>query len=123
MRCAVFGCKSDTRTKNGEKFQLFRFPKNEKMQGIWKNFCKRDDNFNLNTARICSKHFNAHDLISNVQNELFKYSKKHHPLKPDVMPKLYFPDKQVESHANESNRNRLTQKVDNIVNNDILETR
>lgn len=41
--------------------------------GIWKNVCKRDDDFDIKNSWICSKHFSDSDYEQNFQHELLGY--------------------------------------------------
>lgn len=110
MRCAVAGCSTDNQSKKGEKYPLYRFPKHDKKTcGIWKNACKRDDNFNLKTARICAKHFHADDFKRDLQSELLGYvSKNIRQLKQDALPTLNLPNKKKENSINsEARKNRV----------------
>ena len=88
MRCAVYSCNSDNQSKdfdNGVSF--YRFPKDNIIKQFWQNACCRSDNFNVNTARICSKHFSENSFERNLQHELLNYlPKKGKKLKPDAVP-------------------------------------
>ena len=53
--CAVFGCNSRGRRKEGLSF--FRFPKDAETRQKWINLCRRKDKFNYPNSRICSRHF------------------------------------------------------------------
>lgn len=93
MRCAVFGCVSDNQTKDFKKnIKFFRFPQDPKHADKWKHLCKRSDNINVKTARICSKHFCASDYKRNLKEELLGYtSNNHRKLKEEALPNLNMP--------------------------------
>uniref|UniRef100_A0A6P7HAM3 THAP domain-containing protein 11-like n=1 Tax=Diabrotica virgifera virgifera TaxID=50390 RepID=A0A6P7HAM3_DIAVI len=89
MRCAVACCNSDNKDKT---LRFHTFPKDSVARKLWIIACCRQDNFNCNTARICSKHFKTEDFQRNLQQELLNYESKKGPkLKPEAVPTLYLP--------------------------------
>jgi hypothetical protein len=46
------------------------FPKNDQIQKLWIELCKRKETINVKTARICSNHFNDQDYERDFQNEI-----------------------------------------------------
>ncbi|XP_050516349.1 uncharacterized protein LOC126891210 [Diabrotica virgifera virgifera] len=89
MRCAGACCNSDNK---GKTLRLHTFPTDSVPRNLWIISCCRQDNFNCNTARICSKHFKTEDFQRNLQQELLNYESKKGPkLKPEIVPTLYLP--------------------------------
>ena len=73
MLCAVFGCNNCNRRKEDTVYIGFHiFPKCANLRKKWINFCRRKDNFNWKTARICSLHFSSDDFENNLQFQMGK---------------------------------------------------
>jgi hypothetical protein len=71
---------------------FFSFPKEGVTRKLWVNACCRADNFNVNTARICSRHFEKECYERNLRHELLNYTPKHgRTLKFDAVPSLFLP--------------------------------
>ena len=62
--CAVALCHSP------REASYHRFPKNEEMNKVWLNACRRKDPVNVKTAYICSDHFQEADFERDFMNEL-----------------------------------------------------
>lgn len=93
VMCEVSLCTSNNNKQlkrndgTGQKVQFFRFPKNNKMARLWKAKCKRVDNFNIENARMCDKHFVPDDYYINLKHRLLEYSPiSHRKLKDDAVP-------------------------------------
>ncbi|XP_072396484.1 uncharacterized protein [Diabrotica undecimpunctata] len=88
MRCDVFGCNVDNQSKNfNTNIKFFSFPKDKKLLCVWKQLCKRANNFNITNARICSLHFNSDDYERNLKHDLLGYSPKNFRyLKKEAIP-------------------------------------
>lgn len=65
-----------------------RFPKNDSLQKFWVNCCRRKDQFNVQTAKVCSRHFNEEDFERDLQNELLG-GKPRKILKENSVPSLF----------------------------------
>ena len=91
MRCAVFGCDNNNNSGNIDKISYHKFPNDTKMCKQWVFSCRRQDQFNVKTARVCSIHFKAEDFI--IPNPIFaQYELKSNvKLKPNVVPSLLLP--------------------------------
>ena len=63
-RCAVAVCVSP------KESSYHRFPKDLKLQKVWIAACKRKDEFNVATAKVCSCHFTKDDFERDLKNEL-----------------------------------------------------
>lgn len=87
--CAVVGC-SSTSNKKSKYFCLerrfFRFPKDKNICEKWILKCYQRDKFNIETARICSKHFSENDFER--KEKLLKLPEKKWKLKRDAIPSL-----------------------------------
>ena len=73
--CAVATFKSRTGCSN--KVSFHRFPANAENAKIWKNLCKRKDDFNLKTFRICLINFEVDCFQKDLQNELLGLPLRH----------------------------------------------
>ncbi|XP_066962006.1 uncharacterized protein [Macrobrachium rosenbergii] len=92
--CAVFGCYSNARKK---EVSFFRFPRDEETRQKWVHRCKRRDNFNTTTHRICSKHFADSAYRRDLKQELLGSqapAMKYRRLKRNAIPTLHMPDSQ-----------------------------
>ena len=72
MRCAVFDCQNCNDKKRGNQIRFYCMPKNVELQKKWLHFCRRKDEINVNTARICSHHFTPDDIVRNLQKKMGK---------------------------------------------------
>ena len=79
--CAVAICPSPPEAS------YHRFPKDEKLQKIWIQLCKRKDNVNAKTAKVCSSHFKSEDYERDLRNELLNLPTRK-ILKPGALPSL-----------------------------------
>lgn len=94
MRCAVFGCSKDNQSKDFKEnpVKFYTFPKEGIIRKQWVLACCRNDKFNADNARICSRHFTESDFERNLQHELLNYTTKSGPkLKEDAVPSLDLP--------------------------------
>ncbi|KAL1489557.1 hypothetical protein ABEB36_013510 [Hypothenemus hampei] len=94
MRCAVFGCNCDNKSKknpiSGVKF--FHFPKNKDLAKKWLHATGRKDKVNLKNACVCSKHFSESDFKENLQHKLLNYTPaRYRGLKEDAIPNKNLP--------------------------------
>lgn len=121
----MFGCACNNRKKSClNSIKFFRFPRDERLSKIWITLCKRNDNFNVNTARLCSKHFRESDYQRNLKHELLNYKPNNYrKLKFDAVPSLFLPGiKKSPNEASTQERERRIEKrsqkilVDNILN-------
>jgi len=62
--CAVAICPSP------QEATYHVFPKDERLQKLWVDLCKRKETINIKTARICSSHFKEEDYERDLKNEL-----------------------------------------------------
>ncbi|XP_072385585.1 uncharacterized protein [Diabrotica undecimpunctata] len=109
MRCAVACCNNDNEDKD-KIFRFHTFPKDSVTRKLWIISCCRQDKFNCNTARICSKHFKTEDYQRNLQQELLNYvSKKGLKLKPEAVPSLHLPKSKSASLSN--NKKKKVQRA------------
>lgn len=108
MRCAVFGCSMDNQSKNfkDNPVKFYTFPKDKVVRKQWVLACCRDDKFNVDYARICSRHFIETDFERNLQHELLNYATKKGPkMKADAIPSINLPkNKTVIEKSNRSER-------------------
>ena len=79
MTCSVAICPSP------KDASYFRFPKDISVQKSWIESCKRQDEINPKTARICSLHFNDSDFERDLRNELLNIPVRK-LLKPNSIP-------------------------------------
>ena len=86
--CAIYGC-----TPKDDSLKLFSFPRDKVVCAKWLRLCGRADFVNVNTARICSKHFSNNQLIRNLKVELLRCNTpiNYRPLKKDSFPDLHLP--------------------------------
>jgi len=70
--CAVAICKLnfDHGKILGQKIAYYRFPKDENLRKIWITKCRRADQFNPDTSRICSLHFTEDSFERDLKAEL-----------------------------------------------------
>lgn len=108
MRCAVCGCNVDNQAKNFDKnIRFFTFPKDEKYRKEWIRLCKRDDAFNVKTARMCSIHVNQEDYVRNLKYELLGYMPRNgsiRALKEDAIPSKHLPARKDKSNSERCSR-------------------
>ena len=64
--CAVASCPSPS----GVSYHMF--PKDQKLQKLWVDACKRNDFVNVRTASICRNHFIDEDFDRDFRNEMLK---------------------------------------------------
>ncbi|KAL1493939.1 hypothetical protein ABEB36_009619 [Hypothenemus hampei] len=115
MRCAVIGCKSDSRVKcASEVIQFFRFPKDKTLNKVYKKKCQRSDTFETKDTRICSKHFTDEDYVRQMKYELLQVPcpKNTRKLKADAVPSLnlFKPSSCLSTCNNSDARTRRQQK-------------
>ncbi|CAH1183883.1 unnamed protein product [Phaedon cochleariae] len=98
MRCAMAGCNSDNQSNTFHKdMMFFRFPSDINMQKLWVTACRRQENFTVNTARLCSKHFDRKSFKRNLRHDLLNYKAKNlRLLKPHAIPTLNIPKQNTE---------------------------
>ena len=80
--CAVAVC-PNPKTRDG--FMYHTFPKVEAIREVWISKCKRLDEFNPSTSRVCSNHFLPSDYKRDLPNELLGLPPRK-VLKPDAIP-------------------------------------
>lgn len=87
--CAVVGCLSNNnkKSKTVSSYRFFTFPKNKQICSSWIHNCYQQHKFNVQTARICSKHFLESDYC--MKEKLLKLPLNKWKLKPDAIPSLH----------------------------------
>lgn len=73
MRCAVYGCNSNTNKKKAEendvtswgKIHYHSFPKDQRMCQKWVDQCSSPNTFNPKSSHVCSLHFEECDYTFN----------------------------------------------------------
>lgn len=101
--CAVFGCKNNNKkTKKPREivYNFFKFPKDSRIRAQWIQRCCRQDQFNADTARICSNHFRIDDYP--LKYQLPDYSPKQKLLKPNVVPTCNLPTLAAAENSSET---------------------
>jgi hypothetical protein len=70
--CAVAVCHAPY----GPEISFHRFPKDTRVRKEWVTQCRRDEKFNPETAKVCSKHFDPSEIetLSNGRRCLKKGS-------------------------------------------------
>ncbi|KAL1488482.1 hypothetical protein ABEB36_014950 [Hypothenemus hampei] len=110
MRCAIFGCNSNNRSKKNPlntNVKFHRFPKDSNLIKQWLHATKRKDNINYKTAVVCSKHFLDSDYKVNLKHELLNYRpKRYRGLKDDAVPSQNLFQSRVSSMSSTSGHNR-----------------
>ncbi|CAH1406774.1 unnamed protein product [Nezara viridula] len=86
--CAVGICKNSGKCPN---ISFHRFPRDKKLRKIWILKCRREDQFNPDSSRICSVHFKPEEFERDFQGELLG-SRLKAILKPNVIPTLNLKD-------------------------------
>lgn len=124
MRCAVAVCNLDNQAKHCAKdIKFFRFPSDHNLRKAWINACKRADNFNVDNARVCSKHFEEDCFERDFQFELTGCSAKNRRmLKKDAIPTLNL-SKKVKEQKLHDRKDRLIQRNKTKLVNEIILTR
>jgi hypothetical protein len=79
--CAVAICPSP------QDVSYHRFPKNEALQKLWVIRCRRKDQLNVKTAKVCAQHFANEDFERDFKSELMG-GKPRNFLKPNSIPSL-----------------------------------
>ena len=90
--CAVFGCFSNGKKK---EVSFYRFPRDEEIRQKWIHSCKRRDNFNTATHRICSKHFANTAYRRDLKHELLGSrapARTYRRVQSIAIPTLHMPD-------------------------------
>lgn len=100
--CAVAQCHNCCFKEPGTIYH--RFPKSEELRRVWLSRCKRTDKFNVNTARVCSKHFLPEDYERDMKNELLGLPTRK-ILRLNAIPSQYIPN----WHGNSDSREITTQ--------------
>ncbi|XP_067215954.1 uncharacterized protein [Linepithema humile] len=95
-QCAVDTCRNSHRQTRYQAVHYHRFPKPEKVRDLWVRACGRvsqrngDTPFNINTARVCSRHFpdeSYEDESSDPNNPVGKRNR----LRPGAVPTIDVP--------------------------------
>jgi THAP domain len=116
--CAVSTC-TNTDRKLDLGFSFHHFPRDKKRSKLWKEKCKRKDNFSTSIAVICSDHFNSSCFVVDKVNRLLGLNERT-ILAVDAVPTVNMPlqfVKNVDSSRGERLMNR------NIVQGNILITK
>ena len=88
---AITTCTNNAgRTRRSISFHTF--PRKGDIREQWIAACKRADDFNPDTSRICSEHFVAEDYIRDLKAELLGYTPKKKILKDDAVPHRNLPE-------------------------------
>ena len=82
--CAVAICK----TPHPPETTLHRFPRDPTLRKAWKKACRRQDKFNVDTAVVCSRHFEAECFERDLRTEMLE-KKKSRLLKHGSIPTLW----------------------------------
>ncbi|KAF5276098.1 hypothetical protein FQR65_LT16484 [Abscondita terminalis] len=86
--CAIYGCINNS-TNLDPSIQFYCFPKHPVIAQQWVAACWSPDPIDVNTAQVCSLHFNISSYTSEYKRDFFgNYSKV---LKFDSVPSLYLP--------------------------------
>lgn len=89
VHCVVMGCSSNNKktSKTVSCYRwFFRFPRKKNFCQNWVLKCYQQHKFNVQTARICPKHFSEDDYC--VKEKLLKLPQNKWKLKNDAMPSL-----------------------------------
>ncbi|XP_037936286.1 uncharacterized protein LOC119670195 [Teleopsis dalmanni] len=68
MKCAVWNCYNYTR--KSKQCSFFSFPKDRYLLRKWLNFCQSPKQFNENTWRMCSDHFQKEDIHVSIRYQM-----------------------------------------------------
>ncbi|GAB6029826.1 hypothetical protein CHUAL_014165 [Chamberlinius hualienensis] len=119
--CSVYGCNNNHRKK---ELTFFRFPKDENLMKQWIWACRRKDQLNMKTARICSVHFQESDQYRSLQHELLGYTPKcSRKIKVDAVPSLHLPLKTEPNVMKNNERiNRIVKRDRHKLATSMLET-
>lgn len=101
MRCAVYGCNNtNCGSCPATGINYYSFPKDKKKQKAWVVLCRRKDKFNVNSARVCSVHFNPEDYKPNIDDFFASYGLENSRKKllPGAVPSQHLP-KKVQNEA------------------------
>lgn len=104
--CAVAQCNNWGFKEPGTVYHIF--PKCEEQRRVWVSRCKRADDFNVNTARVCSKHFLREDYERDMKNELLGLPTKK-ILRPNAIPSQCIPNWHGVAIASTSSNERTIQ--------------
>ncbi|XP_072380076.1 uncharacterized protein [Diabrotica undecimpunctata] len=116
MYCAVLGClnNNNKKSKTFSKCRFFVFPRDKQMRKVWVSKCFRQDKFNVETARICSKHFTEADYC--LKEKLLGLPDKQWKLKNDAIPSLHL-IKTTSAKTSPENRREERLEKRNILKN------
>jgi len=112
--CAVASCKNTGRNEAGKNLSFHRFPKDDRLVKVWISRCCRKDPFNVNTARICSEHFENEQFVRDLRSELLGDAvKARHILRDDAIPirKLPYKTSPVKSPGRSGRATKRRAKV------------
>ncbi|XP_035212976.1 uncharacterized protein LOC118186912 isoform X2 [Stegodyphus dumicola] len=125
--CAVATCNNYYAKTKGKGVCYHRFPKNKKIVDHWIAACKREDEFKIENATICSIHFKDEDYQRDLRNELLGIPLRKF-LKEDAIPTINLPNVQKrklsERHERQGKRQRkpeikpLLEKSPAFIDND-----
>ena len=92
--CAISGCESGNtrKNKNLEKYQSFYLPKSKDLKEKWLERIRlnRPDFEESIHTRICAKHFDSYDYMTETENKTTRGKiKKKRKLKLTAIPSLY----------------------------------
>ncbi|KAL1488835.1 hypothetical protein ABEB36_014630 [Hypothenemus hampei] len=105
VNCAVLGCNSNNnrKCKNTCKYRFFAFPLRKKtLVKAWIAKCGQNVKINVNTARICSKHFLDSDY--QLKEKLLGYPKEKWKLNLDSIPSVHLPKETPSCSTSQVNR-------------------
>ncbi len=83
MVCAVACCKAPFPSN----VSFHRFPRAPALRMAWLTACKRKDNLNPDTGRVCSQHFKVEDMERDLKYELMNQERRF-KLKPGAVPSV-----------------------------------
>lgn len=100
MRCSVYGCGNSNKIgSSSREVQFHGFPKDSKLQKQWIILCRREDEFNVKTAKVCSSHFDKDKDYMPEPSLLEEYGleSKVAKLKPRTVPSKCLPGKKLQA--------------------------
>ena len=86
MKCAIVNCKNSTHDKS---VKFHKFPKSI-YQAKWVQACNRRDRINVNSARICEKHFSPDDYREDLRDPIYQSKGKRLKFVSQTLPLFSF---------------------------------
>ncbi|KAJ4430610.1 hypothetical protein ANN_19198 [Periplaneta americana] len=107
--CVVSECQNYSRKTKGSSVIYHTFPSDPKLRKVWEIKCYRKDEFNLETARICSEHFTSDSYERDLKAELLNIPAKK-KLKLNAQPSLNLPVCYVQNSEINSARSKRVEE-------------